>query len=33
MLRSAGDGEWVACHLESLPEVPGPLGDPRVRRN
>jgi peptide/nickel transport system ATP-binding protein len=23
-LRSTGDGQWVACHLEALPEKPGP---------
>jgi peptide/nickel transport system ATP-binding protein len=25
-LRSTGDGQWVACHLEALPERPGPAG-------
>jgi peptide/nickel transport system ATP-binding protein len=24
MLRSSSDGQWVACHLEALPERPGP---------
>ena len=28
-LRSTGSGQWVACHLEALPEQPDPLGDPR----
>jgi peptide/nickel transport system ATP-binding protein len=23
-LRAAGVGEWVACHLDALPELPGP---------
>jgi peptide/nickel transport system ATP-binding protein len=23
-LRSIGDGQWAACHLETLPEKPGP---------
>jgi peptide/nickel transport system ATP-binding protein len=23
-LRSTGSGQWVACHLEALPEAPGP---------
>ena len=23
-LRSTEGGQWVACHLEALPEVPGP---------
>jgi len=27
-LRSTGDGQWVACHLEVLPEQRDPLGDP-----
>jgi peptide/nickel transport system ATP-binding protein len=22
--RLAGEGQWVACHLEALPEGPGP---------
>jgi peptide/nickel transport system ATP-binding protein len=28
-LRSTGDGQWVACHLEALPEERDPLGDSR----
>jgi peptide/nickel transport system ATP-binding protein len=28
-LRSTGAGEWVACHLNTLPEAHEPLGDPR----
>jgi peptide/nickel transport system ATP-binding protein len=28
-LRSTGAGEWVACHLNTLPEEREPLGDPR----
>jgi peptide/nickel transport system ATP-binding protein len=23
-LRSTGSGQWAACHLEALPEKPGP---------
>jgi peptide/nickel transport system ATP-binding protein len=23
-LRPTGGGQWVACHLEALPEQPGP---------
>ena len=27
-LRSTRGGEWVACHLEALPEEQDPLSDP-----